>query len=73
MPVLSQKSATLQQSPIRKLAPLAREAEVRGTEVIYLNIGQPDMPTPPEMIAELHGLSLNRLAYAPSEGLLESA
>jgi aspartate aminotransferase len=40
--------------------------------VIYLNIGQPDMPTPPEMIAELHGLSLARLAYAPSEGLPEA-
>ncbi len=72
MPSLSPKSAKLQQSPIRKLAPLAREAEARGTGVIYLNIGQPDMPTPPEMIAELHGLALNRLAYAPSEGLLES-
>ena len=72
MPSLSPKSARLQQSPIRKLAPLARAAETRGTDVIYLNIGQPDMPTPPEMIAELHGLSLNRLAYAPSEGLLES-
>lgn len=72
MPALSPKSATLQQSPIRKLAPLARAAETRGTDVIYLNIGQPDMPTPPEMIAELHGLTLNRLAYAPSEGLLES-
>ncbi|HSL16598.1 MAG TPA: pyridoxal phosphate-dependent aminotransferase [Methylomirabilota bacterium] len=69
MPSLSPKSATLQRSPIRKLAPLARAAEARGTEVIYLNIGQPDMPTPPEMIAELHGLPLNRLAYAPSEGL----
>jgi len=72
MPALSPKSATLQQSPIRKLAPLARDAEARGTDVIYLNIGQPDMPTPPEMIAELHGLALDRLAYAPSEGLLQS-
>jgi aspartate aminotransferase len=72
MPSLSPKSATLQASPIRKLAPLARAAEERGTEVIYLNIGQPDMPTPPEMIAELHGLALNRLAYAPSEGILRS-
>jgi aspartate aminotransferase len=72
MPSLSPKSARLQQSPIRKLAPLARAAEARGTDVIYLNIGQPDMPTPPEMIAELHGLALNRLAYAPSEGLLQS-
>ena len=69
MPSLSPKSAMLQASPIRKLAPLALAAEARGTGVIYLNIGQPDMPTPPEMIAELHGLALDRLAYAPSEGL----
>jgi aspartate aminotransferase len=72
MPSLSPKSANLQQSPIRKLAPLARAAESRGVGVVYLNIGQPDMPTPPEMIAELHGLALNRLAYAPSEGILEA-
>jgi aspartate aminotransferase len=69
MPELSAKSSMLQESPIRKLAPHARAAEARGTNVIYLNIGQPDMPTPPEMIAELHGLSLATLAYAPSEGL----
>ncbi len=69
MPKISEKSATLQASPIRKLAPHTRAAEARGTDVIYLNIGQPDMPTPPEMIAELHGLSLATLAYAPSEGL----
>jgi aspartate aminotransferase len=72
MPKLSAKSSKLQASPIRKLAPHARAAEARGTRVIYLNIGQPDMPTPPEMIAELHGLSLARLAYAPSEGLPEA-
>jgi aspartate aminotransferase len=72
MPELSAKSSTLQESPIRKLAPHARAAAARGTNVIYLNIGQPDMPTPPEMIAELHGLSLATLAYAPSEGLPEA-
>ena len=72
MPKLSAKSLKLQASPVRKLAPHARAAEARGTRVIYLNIGQPDMPTPPEMIAELHGLSLARLAYAPSEGLPEA-
>ena len=71
MPSLSPKSAQLQASPIRKLAPHARAAEERGTGVIYLNIGQPDMPTPPEMLAVLHDLPLNRLTYAPSEGLPE--
>jgi len=72
MPLLSPRSATLQASPIRKLAPHARAAEARGTEVIYLNIGQPDLPTPPEMFDVLRGLSLPRLAYAPSEGLPET-
>ncbi len=72
MPALSPKSARLQASPIRKLAPHARAAEARGIGVHYLNIGQPDLPTPPEMIAALHGLPLSRLAYAPSEGLVEA-
>ena len=72
MPELSAKSSMLQASPIRKLAPHARAAEANGTNVIYLNIGQPDMPTPPEMIAALHHLPLTRLAYAPSEGLPET-
>ncbi len=72
MPSTSSKSARLQASPIRKLAPYARAAEERAVHVHYLNIGQPDMPTPPEMIAELHGLPLSRLAYAPSEGLPEA-
>jgi len=67
MPELSAKSSMMQASPIRKLAPHARAAEASGTKVIYLNIGQPDMPTPPEMIAELHGLPLT-----PSEGLPEA-
>jgi aspartate aminotransferase len=62
----------LQASPIRKLAPHARAAEANGISVIYLNIGQPDMPTPPEMMAALHDLPLTRLAYAPSEGLPEA-
>jgi|APFre7841882724_1041349.scaffolds.fasta_scaffold03865_2 aspartate aminotransferase len=72
MPSLSPKSARLQASPIRKLAPHARAAEARGIKVHYLNIGQPDMPTPGPMLAELRGLPLNRIAYAPSEGLPEA-
>jgi aspartate aminotransferase len=71
MPVLSEKSARLQESPIRKLAPLARAAEARGTRVISLNIGQPDMATPESMLEVLRTLPLKRLAYAPSEGLPE--
>ena len=33
-------------SPIRKLVPYAEAAKQRGTHVIHLNIGQPDIKTP---------------------------
>jgi aspartate aminotransferase len=72
MPALSEKSSLLQESPIRKLAPHARAAEARGAKVIYLNIGQPDMATPDEMMDALRSVDLKRLAYAPSEGLPET-
>ncbi len=57
-------------SPIRKLVPLAREAEKRGVEVIRLNIGQPDLPTPQEGLDALKKIDLKVLEYSPSEGLL---
>jgi len=31
------------QSPIRKLAPLAAQAEEKGVHIYHLNIGQPDL------------------------------
>ena len=33
-------------SPIRKLVPFAEAAVAQGKDVIYLNIGQPDIKTP---------------------------
>lgn len=57
-------------SPIRKLVPLAREAEKRGVKVIRLNIGQPDLPTPQEGIDALKTIDRKVLEYSPSEGLL---
>lgn len=57
-------------SPIRKLVPLAREAEQRGVEVIRLNIGQPDLPTPQEGLDALKKIDRSILEYSPSEGLL---
>ncbi len=57
-------------SPIRKLVPLAREAEKRGVNVIRLNIGQPDLPTPQEGLDALKKIDRKVLEYSPSEGLL---
>lgn len=56
-------------SPIRRLAGAAREAELRGTTVYRLNIGQPDVPTPPQAIEALRHITRDVLEYSPSEGL----
>jgi aspartate aminotransferase len=57
-------------SPIRKLAPLADQAKQRGVKVYHLNIGQPDLPTPPEALAAIKNIDRTILEYSPSEGIL---
>lgn len=69
MPTISQRGQIMPASPIRKLVPLAREAEQRGVKVIRLNIGQPDLPTPPEGLEALKHIDRSVLEYSPSEGL----
>lgn len=56
-------------SPIRRLAPLAAEAMKRGVKVYRLNIGQPDLPTPPQAFDALHKIDREVLEYSPSDGL----
>lgn len=58
------------QSPIRKLAPLADKAKARGIKVYHLNIGQPDVATPPNAIEALKNIDLKIFEYSPSDGLL---
>jgi len=47
---LSRRALDIQASPIRKLAPYADEAKAKGTHVFHLNIGQPDIETPKEIM-----------------------
>ena len=56
-------------SPIRRLVPLADAAKARGIKVYHLNIGQPDVPTPPEALEALHKIDRTVLEYSPSAGL----
>ena len=56
-------------SPIRKLVGAARGAEKRGRRVFRLNIGQPDVPTPPQAIEALRHIDRKVLEYSPSEGI----
>jgi aspartate aminotransferase len=59
----------MQASPIRKLVPLANKAKARGTSVYHLNIGQPDIQTPPEYWHSMTKNCPEVLAYGPSQGL----
>ena len=65
---LSQRGALAPASPIRRLTPLADAARERGLVVHQLNIGQPDIATPPAMIAAYRSYDERVLAYAPSDG-----
>ena len=58
------------ESPIRKLAPLAYEAEERGVKIYKLNIGQPDLPTPQKALDVLKNVDRTTLEYSPSQGYL---
>ena len=68
MPKLSNRAETLPASPIRKLVPLADAAEKRGVDVYYLNIGQPDIPTPPQFFQAVDQSDIAVLAYSHSAG-----
>lgn len=68
MPEISLKGHTMPDSPIRKLAPFANGAKDRGTHVIHLNIGQPDIATPPQALQAIRGMKREVLEYSPSEG-----
>ncbi len=70
MPTISHRGEIMPASPIRKLVPLANAAKARGVKVYHLNIGQPDVPTPPEAFEALKHIDRKVLEYSPSEGLL---
>lgn len=55
-------------SPIRKLVPLADAAKARGTRVLHLNIGQPDIDTPRCMLDRLAQIDDRVIEYSPSTG-----
>ena len=68
-PEISHRGYEMPSSPIRKLVGAARDAERRGTHVYRLNIGQPDVPTPPQALEALKHIDRKVLEYSPSEGI----
>ena len=70
MPNVSKRGCEMPASPIRRLVPLADKAVARGLKLYRLNIGQPDVPTPPEAFEALKNIDRKVLEYSPSAGLL---
>ena len=58
-------------SPMRKFHPYAVAAEAKGRKIYHLNIGQPDVETPPQFFEAVRNLSQSVLEYAPSPGMPE--
>ena len=67
-PLISQRANDMPPSPIRKLVPFADAAKKRGIKIYHLNIGQPDIPTPPEFMDAIRNYSEEVLAYGHSKG-----
>lgn len=65
---ISERGMEMPESPIRKLAPLAYEAEDKGVKIYRLNIGQPDLPTPQKALDVLKNVNRTTLEYSPSQG-----
>lgn len=55
-------------SPIRKLSPFAEIAKKEGKKVYHLNIGQPDIQTPANMLDAIKHSDFKVWAYTSSEG-----
>ena len=69
MPKFSDRALTLPASPIRKLVPYAEKAKSKGIKVFHLNIGQPDVETPPQFFEAIQQADLKVLAYSHSAGI----
>lgn len=68
---ISKRGQEIQPSPIRKLKPYADKAQEKGIRVYFLNIGQPDVPTPKPVLEALHSFDEEVLSYGPAQGFLE--
>jgi len=66
---ISDRVQAMQNSPIRKFNPMADAAKAEGVKIYHLNIGQPDIETPPVFWEAVKGFDSKVLEYAGSWGL----
>jgi aspartate aminotransferase len=65
---ISHRGQQMPPSPIRKLVPYAEAAKRAGIKVFHLNIGQPDIETPPSILDAVRKADIPVLEYSHSAG-----
>lgn len=65
---ISERAQVMPASPIRKLVPSAEAAKKKGIKVYHLNIGQPDIETPPAVLNAVRDSTFKVLEYSHSAG-----
>ncbi len=68
MLTISHRGEQMPPSPIRKLVPFAEAAKKKGVKVYHLNIGQPDIETPPAILDAVRHADIKVLEYSHSAG-----
>ena len=65
---VSHRGKIMPASPIRKLVPYAEIAKSKGIKIYHLNIGQPDIETPKEILDAVRNSDFKVLEYSHSAG-----
>jgi aspartate aminotransferase len=65
---VSNRGKIMPASPIRKLVPFAEAAKKKGIKIYHLNIGQPDIETPQQMLDAVRKSDFKILEYSHSAG-----
>lgn len=71
MPKPSKRAQKVIASPIRKFLPLVLKAEKKGIKVFKVNVGDPDLAVPPQILKTIKKYKQKNLGYAPSQGITE--
>ena len=64
----SSRVNNMQESPVRKLVPIATKVKKEGKKVYHLNIGQPDIKTPRVFMDAINDYDTSVIKYSFSQG-----
>ncbi|MDA3931214.1 MAG: aminotransferase class I/II-fold pyridoxal phosphate-dependent enzyme, partial [Tenericutes bacterium] len=65
---LSDRVINMQESPVRKLVPIATKEKKNGKKIYHLNIGQPDIETPKVFMEAINAYDTSVIKYSFSQG-----